>query len=124
MGDTTGLFANRSETTDGIRTLGGFGTGLGTALKMREVCLSDRYTGPYSSYSHRMKTFDLWPKSHPGPKPCDLAAAGFYYLEKGDITSCFFCHVQVSQWESTDGAIQEHYRYRPDCGYLKYLTNN
>ena len=132
---TDSSFGSKSSTLKGFG-LGTDGTGnsntglfgsktgfFGMPLK-RDLCLSDRYHTIRGSYLSRLASFHTWPKHLPGPKPCDLALAGFYYTGSSDVTECFKCHVRVNEWNPTDGAITEHEKFSPHCPYLQYLTKD
>ena len=50
-----------------------------------------------------------------------LARAGLYYTGKSDVCQCFLCHVKLNAWERDDDAIQEHYKWSPQCEYIKMV---
>ena len=71
-------------------------------------------------YEARLKTFDVYPKQML-PDKFQLARAGLFYTGKSDICQCFRCNVKLSAWERDDGAIKEHYKWSPDCEYIKMV---
>ena len=40
---------------------------------------------------------------------------------KSDVCQCFRCHVKLSAWERDDDAIKEHYKWSPQCEYIKMV---
>ena len=71
-------------------------------------------------YKNRLLTFATYPKQMI-PDKYQLARAGFYYTKEGDIVICFQCRVKVSAWERHDNAFAEHYKWSPNCHYLKMV---
>ena len=81
-------------------------------------CTSTRDSMEY--YESRLKTFDTYPKQML-PDKIQLARAGLYYTRKSDVCQCFRCHVKLSAWERDDDAIKEHYKWSPECEYIKMV---
>jgi len=54
------------------------------------------------------KTYDEWPV--PFMDKNQLAAAGFYLTNWGDVVRCAFCGVVVSYWKEGDDAFIDHQR--------------
>ena len=79
-------------------------------------CTSIRDSMEY--YENRLKTFDAYPKQML-PDKIQLARAGLYYTGKSDVCQCFRCHVKLSAWERDHDAIKEHYKWSPNCEYIK-----
>ena len=52
-------------------------------------------------------------------KPEELALAGFYYTGHEDAVTCFKCQKDLSNWKETDVALAEHYRWSPDCQFIR-----
>ena len=71
-------------------------------------------------YQNRLKSFDTYPKQML-PDKYQLARAGLYYSGKSDVCQCFRCHVKLSAWERDDDAIKEHFKWSPDCEYIKMV---
>lgn len=71
-------------------------------------------------YENRLKTFETYPKQM-FPDKYQLVRAGFYYTKMADIVICFRCRVKVSSWERHDNAATEHYKWSPNCEYLKMV---
>ena len=63
-------------------------------------------------YQNRLKSFDTYPKQML-PDKYQLARAGLYYSGR--------CHVKLSAWERDDDAIKEHFKWSPDCEYIKMV---
>ena len=81
-------------------------------------CTSIRDSMEY--YENRLKTFDTYPKQILRDK-IQLARAGLYYTGKSDVCQCFRCHVKLSAWEQDVDAIKEHYKWLPQCEYIKLV---
>lgn len=77
----------------------------------------------YSIQDNRIKTFKNWPTSVE-QKPDDLSEAGFYYSGFDDCVVCFNCFVSIRQWEKSDNAWEEHYKYSPTCSYLTLMKGD
>ena len=71
-------------------------------------------------YENRLKTFDTYPKQMLTDK-VQLARARLYYTGKSDVCRCFLCHVKLNAWERDDDAIKEHYKWSPQCEYIKMV---
>ena len=69
-------------------------------------------------YSERIKTFKYWPKAMP-LKAQQLAHSGFIYTGPGDKVECVWCRIRVYNFEATDNICAEHYKFSPNCEYLK-----
>mmetsp|Transcript_25308 Transcript_25308/g.83655 ORF Transcript_25308/g.83655 Transcript_25308/m.83655 type:complete len:434 (+) Transcript_25308:126-1427(+) len=69
----------------------------------------------------RLKTFEHWPhteSSHPGVTPIILAADGFHFCptpQDPDTVVCFFCDLQLGDWERSDDAKAVHRKLSPNC---------
>jgi E3 ubiquitin-protein ligase XIAP len=50
-----------------------------------------------------------------------LSAAGFYYINQGDVVRCVFCGVEVGYWEEGDDPLRDHQRWAPSCGFVRGL---
>ena len=81
-------------------------------------CVSTKDNMEY--YENRLKTFDTYPKQML-PDKIQLARAELYYNGKSDVCQCFRCHVKLSSWERDDDAIKEHYKWSPQCEYIKMV---
>lgn len=71
-------------------------------------------------YDNRLKTFETYPKQML-PDKYQLASAGLYYSGKADVCACFRCHVKLSAWERSDCALREHYKWSPNCEYIRIV---
>ncbi|XP_023710490.2 baculoviral IAP repeat-containing protein 2 [Cryptotermes secundus] len=69
--------------------------------------------------SDRRKTYERWVV--PFMDPNRLAAAGFYYINQGDVVRCVFCGVEVGHWEEGDDPFRDHQRWAPSCGFVRGL---
>ena len=67
----------------------------------------------------RRKTFKYW--RVPFMDVNQLAAAGFFFTNRGDVVRCAFCEVEVGQWVEGDDAFKDHQRWRPSCTFVKEL---
>jgi len=64
-----------------------------------------------------------WP--NPYISPFDLAKNGFYFTQEGDNCRCYFCKLEVREWEQGDKAQTEHLRWNEKCQFLtRYSTCN
>lgn len=66
------------------------------------------------SEHHRLTTFVDWPQNSP-INPCELAAAGFYYLGTGDNVKCYKCGRGLCNWDPDDTPWGEHLKWSSDC---------
>ncbi|XP_019637555.1 PREDICTED: uncharacterized protein LOC109479927 [Branchiostoma belcheri] len=66
--------------------------------------------------SRRLQTFMDWPRSTP-VKPEHLAAAGFFYIGKGDNVQCCTCGNVLNHWREGDDPVLEHFYRFPDCEF-------
>lgn len=73
-----------------------------------------------SSYEKRLDSYKHWPVQI-YPNMYQLAEAGLYYTGEGDAVKCCCCGTVISQWWRTDNAWAEHYKWSPDCLYLKMI---
>ncbi|KAL1131906.1 hypothetical protein AAG570_011517 [Ranatra chinensis] len=48
-----------------------------------------------------------------------MAAAGFYYLKRGDVVRCIFCGVEVGQWVDGDDPMVDHRKWSPACKFVR-----
>lgn len=91
----------------------------------RNNCVEDFFavsnnTILYKSFDERLLSFKKWNGT---VEPSELALAGFYYSGCHDITSCFYCGVEVYRWEACDIPINEHLKYSGNCSYAKLVKN-
>mmetsp|Transcript_26057 Transcript_26057/g.65798 ORF Transcript_26057/g.65798 Transcript_26057/m.65798 type:complete len:414 (+) Transcript_26057:67-1308(+) len=77
--------------------------------------------GQMNEEAQRLKTFAHWPHSdttHPGVTPVVLASDGFHFAptaQDPDMVICFFCDVQLGDWERADDAKAVHRKLSPNC---------
>ena len=77
--------------------------------------------GQMTDELQRYRTFDQWPhseSSHPGVTPTILAAEGFHFCptaQDPDTVVCFFCDLQLGDWERSDDAKAVHRKLSPNC---------
>ena len=74
-------------------------------------------------FKDRLTTFSTWSKQMYRDK-LSLAQAGLYYTGRYDLCVCFCCGVHLSHWLQTDRALCEHFRYSPECTFLKMIYCN
>jgi len=67
----------------------------------------------------RRKTFKCW--RVPFMDVNQLAAAGFFFTNRGDAVRCAICEVEVGQWVEGDDAFKEHQRWSSSCAFVKKL---
>ncbi|XP_025194226.1 death-associated inhibitor of apoptosis 1-like [Melanaphis sacchari] len=63
----------------------------------------------YTTFSSRLKTFNLYPLTSSQDK-YSLAERGFKYSGKKDIVECFCCGLILHNWEKDDISWIEHTR--------------
>jgi len=51
-------------------------------------------------------------------QPQDLAKAGFYYFDVGDVVRCVFCQISLKMWEPGDVPMNEHRKHSPNCPFV------
>lgn len=76
--------------------------------------------GGMELYENRLKSFDAYPKQML-PDKFKLARAGLSYTGKSDMCHCSYCGVLLNQWNRDDDAMTEHYKYSPDCPFIKMV---
>ena len=69
-------------------------------------------------YYARIESFRTWPKQQ---KPDSLAGAGFFYFGVTDRVRCFFCSVQIKDWQPNDDPYQLHLRFSPKCKFIRQV---
>lgn len=74
----------------------------------------------YGTLRAREASFETWPVAMP-VNPDTLAAAGFVYLGKDDHTRCYFCGMNMKNWEKNDDPWEIHARYSPDCRHVHIM---
>lgn len=54
-----------------------------------------------------------------------LAKTGFFYLGVDETCKCFFCEVEISQWNIYKNPLLEHIHLSPGCPLLEsnFTTN-
>ncbi|PIK61629.1 putative baculoviral IAP repeat-containing protein 7-A-like [Apostichopus japonicus] len=75
----------------------------------------------YFREKQRLESFENWPKDH-FLKPVVFAKAGFFKSDKsdkGDKVTCFYCGVNLEEWEEGDDPQNEHYVNFPNCKWLE-----
>ena len=88
--------------------------------KNRVLCVEqmscDSSCAYYTTYEKRLETFKAyWPKYAP-IKPEELAAAGFYYVGRGDVCKCISCGLKLFQWREGDVVLEEHKKHNSEKG--------
>lgn len=77
--------------------------------------------GQMNDEGQRLRTFDHWPhseSSHPGVSPQILAADGFHFTptaQDPDTVICYFCDLQLGDWERADDSKAVHRKLSPNC---------
>ncbi|XP_052898332.1 death-associated inhibitor of apoptosis 1-like [Anopheles moucheti] len=55
----------------------------------------------------------------------ELARWGFYYVAHPDVVKCYFCNIELANWEPSDVVTQEHRKWSLYCPLMtKRPTNN
>lgn len=68
-------------------------------------------------------SFKDWPKQL-RQKPDDLSKSGFFYTGFADKMICFYCDPTLRDWDVDDNIQSEHYKWSPQCLYLKMCSDN
>ena len=89
-----------------------------------ELNFKPRYsmTDIFHREDERLKTFSCWPLKWLDKK--QLAMTGMFYTGEGDKTKCYFCEVEIYNWEYGDHPVTEHLRHSPKCPLLNRRTTN
>lgn len=71
----------------------------------------------FKTYQRRLSSFKTWN----GKVSSELlASSGFYYTMIEDVCKCFYCGVEIFNWQSDDCPISEHYRLK-NCDFAQCL---
>lgn len=71
----------------------------------------------------RLASFEKW--SNPFISKYLLSKMGFYYTKQRDVVKCYFCAVELGEWEKNDNVVFEHLKWSPNCKLLTgHKTNN
>lgn len=81
------------------------------------MCLED-WSVDYHKLENRLESFSKWRGIL---DPFELAIAGFYYTGEEDVCSCFYCGIEIFQWEPTDDVFVEHLIHSPNCNFALLL---
>lgn len=78
----------------------------------------------FNKESDRLSTFYSWKKTFIDVSK--LACLGMFYVGPCDRVKCYFCGVDIFNWEPTDDELGEHLRFSPQCPLLRQCstTNN
>uniref|UniRef100_A0A182SMI4 Apoptosis 1 inhibitor n=1 Tax=Anopheles maculatus TaxID=74869 RepID=A0A182SMI4_9DIPT len=68
---------------------------------------------------YRLQTFTTWPVSY--ILPSELARWGFFYVGSRDIVRCYFCKIELGNWEVSDVVPQEHLKWSRHCPLMRKL---
>jgi hypothetical protein len=71
----------------------------------------------FKTYQRRLSSFKTW---NGKITPDLLASSGFYYTTIEDVCKCFYCGVEIYDWQSDDCPINEHYRLKY-CDFVQCL---
>lgn len=78
-----------------------------------------------SSYRYemtRLSTFVDWPIDFIDRHV--LAQTGMFYTHSSDKVKCYFCEVEIGQWEESDDPVREHIKWSANCPLLRRRTTN
>lgn len=71
----------------------------------------------------RLRTFCQFPNDYIDIKA--LAKYGFYYIGENETCKCYFCNIEVTDWNIYSSPLLEHWRQSTNCPLLmKIYTNN
>lgn len=69
----------------------------------------------------RFNSFQLWPIQMT-QTPKKMAEAGFFYSNKGDTVTCFWCGKSIYKWEANEDPISEHKNHFGACKFLEMIS--
>ena len=84
--------------------------------------------GQMNDETQRLRTFVSWPHSeatHAGVTPRLLASDGFFFnptAQDPDTVMCFFCDLQLGDWERSDDCKAVHRKLSPNCPHVLGLS--
>lgn len=55
---------------------------------------------------------------------CYLASLGFYFFMKPDSVRCYFCSLDLNEFDEGDDVLMEHLKYSPNCPLLRRRKTN
>lgn len=72
----------------------------------------------FADAARRLASFvdGWWPSDKPRPEL--MAAAGFYYIGRGDLVECFSCEKGFKDWMADDDPMHEHLKYSHGCSFI------
>jgi len=95
------------------------GTRLNKLIKIRQRLLKEKQScedQKYVSCIERYKSFKTWVGN---VDPQLLTKAGFYLTNrKCDTVRCFFCGIQLKDWDIYDDPFEEHYKWNSECQFI------
>jgi ribosomal protein S27AE len=62
------------------------------------------------------ESYEDWPVTFMDPDK--LAAAGFYYINHGDVVRCPFCKAMAALWTAGEDPLVRHKRLSPNCSLI------
>lgn len=91
------------------------------AFNCVEIVLTKTSCHPeYAEIRAREKSFNNW-FNRSSPATDDMARAGFFYTDKEDTVTCFYCNGSLRHWRANDNPMVEHARWFPKCSYARQL---
>ena len=72
------------------------------------------------NFNLRLLTFDQrWLKEKIiSPTSAQIAAAGFFFLKRGDLVKCWHCGGGLGSWQCDDDPWEEHAKWYPTCQFV------
>ena len=74
----------------------------------------------YRSLDVRLKSFENSEYDDWAVNPVDLAMAGFYSTGVHDEVKCYSCLKELGNWDTSDTALGEHFRWSPSCPIVRH----
>lgn len=71
-----------------------------------------------SKLTVRLATFNNWPRQMTQSAE-EMARAGFFYNDRGDSTTCFWCGHSIFRWNAYENPVGEHKRIHGTCKFLE-----
>lgn len=78
----------------------------------------------YTTFTSRLKTYDVLPSINIPQNKYLLADCGFIYRGVKDVVECFTCGLVLHDWKKDDIPWIKHSRHNPECMYLLSSKGN
>ena len=69
----------------------------------------------------RLRSYIGWYKSQ---LPLELANSGFVFMNAADRVKCYYCGVELYEWDEEDDPWVEHAKWFPTCNYVRTIKGD